>query len=63
MMILFNLRVAQAIQEDRMRRSRRRRFRSVGEPIESFVRPPRTEEGDVIEVIFGTACDTSQIGA
>lgn len=63
MMFLFNLRDAQVVQEDRLRRARRWRFESGAEPIESFVRPPRSEEADVIEVIFGTACDTSQIGA
>lgn len=63
MMILLNLRDARAIQEDRIRSSQRRRLRLGAVPIDAFVRQPRSEEADVIEVMFGTACDTSQIGA
>ncbi|MGD2059599.1 MAG: hypothetical protein PVF87_01910 [Acidimicrobiia bacterium] len=60
-MIPFNLRDAQMIHEERLRRSSRRRFAEGKELADSYARP--VAEADIVEVAFGTACEIERMGA
>lgn len=59
---LFGMRDAKSIQSVRMQRANRRRTAMGLGTVDSFVKPD-AKAGDVIEVSFGAACDTSRIGA
>lgn len=61
-MIPFNLRDAQMIHEERLRRSSLRRTAVGKDPSDSYVRP-LADEADIVEVAFGTACEIDRLGA
>jgi hypothetical protein len=62
MMALFGMRDAEAARALRLQRARRRGATVENDVIESY-RGSRSDEADIIEVLFGTACDTNRIGA
>lgn len=61
-MIPFNLRDAQMIHEERLRRSSLRQSAEGKGPSDSYVRPV-ADEADIVEVVFGTACEIERLGA
>lgn len=61
-MIPFNLRDARMIQQERLRRAESRRATS-GALVPDSYRRHVPAEADVVEVVFGTACDLERIGA
>lgn len=62
MMALLGLRDVKAVQDVRMQRAVRRKVATGVHAIDSFHKP-ESSDADVIEVTFGTACDTTRIGA
>lgn len=63
MMSLFSYQDVKAIQSERRERSLRRRANSRITPPDTYLRPRREVEAEVVELVFATACDTDRIGA
>ena len=61
-MYLYDHNTAKRLHDERIRRSLAGNRRRI-DPIDGFVRPKSETEADIVEVEFGTWCETHPMGA